>query len=388
MRTGNPAGNPWEGMSVPAYEVDYSETAGRRAECPDGCGMCCLCQPEILPFEEPFFKKNHPSSVCRTKGPDAYTAIKLKKGRGSCVFLKDGSRKCEIYDHRTTYCRQFPYHIYVSDRVQVELDLSCRGLWTGKGADARTEAESVVAAADSRIRDAIPEATEVYRQFYSYAREAGVMRDTSYLRMTVSECLSRFTDKEFLYRTLEASSDLPNMTIADAMKQSRVDMRALECAARDAALESLSTDDPVSMPVYCSPDYSWNVFSSDGGKIEWLCVGDDGEFRHRGFVGADEIVLPEIPADGLAVLSDYISVLNARDSFMGSVFFLEDANGYEDDLTNAYYGSLASAVLDVMWRASLLDHFFGSGFGADGMREAVMFYDMDRLDAPAIGAFV
>lgn len=41
-----------------------------------------------------------------------------------------------------------------------------------------------------------------------------------------------------------------------------------------------------------------------------------------------------------------------------------------------------------MWRASLLDHFFGTGFDYDGIREAIMFYDMDRLDAPAIGAFV
>ena len=388
LKTGNPAGSPLEGMFVPAYDVDYSETVGRRAECPDGCGMCCLCQPEILPFEEPFFRKNHPASVCRTKGPDAYTAIKLKKNRGSCVFLGEDTRRCAIYEHRTTYCRQFPYHIYVSDRVQVELDLSCRGLWTGKGADARSEAESLVNAADKRIREAIPEAAEVYRQFYGYAREAGVMRDTSYLRMTVSECISRFTDKDFLYRVLEASSDLPNMMISDAMKQSRTDMGALDSAAREAALESLSTDDPVSMPVYCSPDYAWNVFSADGGKIEWLNVGDDGEFRHRGFADAEDIALPDVSTVGIGVLSDYISVLNARDSFMGSVFFLEDANGYEDDLTNAYYGSLASAILDVMWRASLLDHFFGTGFGADGIREAVMFYDMDRLDAPAIGAFV
>ena len=41
-----------------------------------------------------------------------------------------------------------------------------------------------------------------------------------------------------------------------------------------------------------------------------------------------------------------------------------------------------------MWRAALLDRFFGTGFGARGIKEAIIFYDMDRLDAPAIGAFV
>ena len=34
------------------------------------------------------------------------------------------------------------------------------------------------------------------------------------------------------------------------------------------------------------------------------------------------------------------------------------------------------------------DHFFGFGMGAEGIREAIIFYDMDRLDAPTIGAFV
>ena len=117
-------------------------------------------------------------------------------------------------------------------------------------------------------------------------------------------------------------------------------------------------------------------------------MDDEGEFKHRGYVNAMDISLPQLTDEGREVLADYIRILNRRDSFMGSVFFLEDANGYEDDLANAYYGSMASAALDVMWRAALLDHFFGTGFGRDGIREAVMFYDMDRLDAPAIGAFI
>ena len=369
------------------FRVDYSECEGRKAECPDGCGMCCLCQPEILDSEIPFFRKNHPDRICRTKGPDGYNAIKLKKGRGSCVFL-NGDRRCEVYDHRTTYCRQFPYHIYVSDRIQVEMDLSCRGLWTGKGNDAKAEAEDLVRRAEARIRDALPDASEVYRQFRQYASEAGVMRDPEFLRGTVEETLYRFTEPEFLCKVLEASSDLPNMSIADALKPGKADLRALDAAAREAALESLATDDPLSMPVYCSEDFSWNLFAADGGKIEWLTVDDEGEFKHRGYVNAMDISLPELTDEGRDVLAGYIRILNRRDSFMGSVFFLEDANGYEDDLANAYYGSMASAALDVMWRAALLDHFFGTGFGRDGIREAVMFYDMDRLDAPAIGAFI
>lgn len=220
------------------YTIDYSETEGRLAECPDGCGMCCLCQPEIGEDEIPYFRKNHPDCICRTKGPDSYTAIKLKKGRGSCVFLgKD--RRCAVYDHRTVYCRQFPYHIYVSDRVQVEMDLSCRGLWTGKGNDARKEAEGLVSSAKERIDAAYPQAKAVYSEFYRCAREAGVMREPDYLRMTSDEVMDRFADPGFICRVLSASSDLPNMTIADALNSGKADLRELECAARDTALESL-----------------------------------------------------------------------------------------------------------------------------------------------------
>ena len=87
------------------------------------------------------------------------------------------------------------------------------------------------------------------------------------------------------------------------------------------------------------------------------------------------------------ILAALLSVLMV--TMLGSqVYYMMNENDYEDDLSNAYYGSLATSVLDVMWRASLLDYFFGTGMGARGIREAIIFYDMDRLDAPTIGAFV
>lgn len=374
-------------MSVADYEVDYSEVEGRKAECVDGCGMCCLCQPEVLPQERQFFRKNHPECLVKSRGPEQYFALALKKGRGSCVFLDD-RRRCRVYDHRTTYCRQFPYHLYVSDRVKVEMDLSCRGLWTGRGADALAEAKQIVAAAGERLERALAEASAVYGEFYDNARAAGVMADPELLRLTVAEHLQDFTDLGFISRILSMAEAEPQISMSGARRDERYDLADLNDAARETALESLSTDDPLGMPVYSAEDLSWNVFSVDGGKIEWMTVGDDGEFRHRGMADASEISIKPLNDEGSRVLSDYLGILNGRDSFMGSVYYLVDANGYEDDLSNAYYGSLATAVLDILWRAALLDRFFGTGFGARGIREAIIFYDMDRLDAPAIGAFV
>ncbi|MBO5547935.1 MAG: YkgJ family cysteine cluster protein [Candidatus Methanomethylophilaceae archaeon] len=368
------------------YEVDYSEVTGRLVSCPEQCGMCCLCQPEVPPEERPFFKKNYPQFLVRTKGPQPYSALALKKGCGSCVFLEN--RRCKVYDHRTAYCRQFPYHIYASDRVKVELDLSCRGAWEGKGNDALTEAKELIKAADSRITEAIAEAKEVYREFYANCKEAGVYQDPSMLRMTVSENVSMFTDLAYLSRIMDMSQIEPIMALAGTRPETQLDMESLEEAGKDLAMDSMSSNDPLSVPVYCDKDWNWNMFMAQNGRIEWMVMDDDGNLIHKAFADATDIKLKVPDSEGVKVLTDYVNTLNQRDSFLGSVFSMMDQNGYEDDMTNAYFGSMAVTVMDLLWRMSMLDHFMGTGVGAEGVREAIIFYDMDRLDAPAIGAFV
>jgi Fe-S-cluster containining protein len=373
---------------VADYEVDYSDIAGRKVECPEGCGMCCLCQPEVLPEERAFFRENYPERMIKMRGPDAHFALAMKKGCGSCVFLSDGKRKCQVYDHRTAYCRQYPFHLYLSDRVKVELDMSCRGVWTGNGTDAMAEAKDIVAKADRRIVSTLRESRAVYGQFYANCKEAGILSDQSILRMSVSENLSNFADLGYLSKVMELSQMEPVMSLSGVQKEVRPDMPELEIAARESALDSMATNDPLNAPVYCDPEWNWNVFMAKDENIVWNILTDSGDLVQKGSAEASEIPLKPLEEDGAKVLADYIRILNGRDSFMGSVFSLIDYNDYEDDMANAYYGCLSVTVLDLMWRASMLDHFTKCGMGAKGIQEAVIFYDMDRLDAPAIGAFV
>lgn len=373
-------------ISVVEYNVDYSDVKGRKVECPEGCGLCCLCQPEVLPEERQFFRENHPNELVKSKGADHYTALALKKGCGSCVFLNN--RRCKVYDHRTSYCRQFPYHIYVSDKVKVELDLSCRGAWTGNGNDAVVEAEEIVERANGRIISALMEATDVYRQFYANCKAAGVMGKPEELRKSVSDNLMNFTDLAYLSKVMESCEMEASVSLKGLQKVAKLELADLEEAARDSALESMATDDPLNAPVYCDADWKWNVFLSDEEMIEWNILDDEGDLHHQLSANVMEIPLKPLEADGVKVLADYIATLNGRDSFMGSVFALMDSTGYEDDMSNAYYGCLCTSILDLLWRASMLDFFMGTGMGAEGIREAIIFYDMDRLDAPTIGAFV
>ncbi len=368
------------------FEIDYSEIAGRLIECPPECGMCCLCQPEVLPEERQFFRVNFPENMVKSRGPEPYTALALKKGRGSCVFLN--GRRCSIYQDRPTYCRQFPYHLYASDRLQVELDLSCRGAWTGQGVNAMDEAREIVARADKRIASAIVESKKVYSEFFNNCREAGVMADPSGLRMSVSENLDMFTDLAYLGKIMDASQVEPIMSLHGMQPDTILDMPALEEVGMESAMESMSSNDPLSVPVYCDREWNWNMFMAVDDKIEWMVMDDDGELHHKAFADATDIRLRVPDAQGVSVLRDYVMTLNSRDSFMGNVFAIMDENGYDDDMTNSYYGCLSVTVMDLLWRMSMLDHFMGTGVGAEGMREAIIFYDMDRLDAPTIGAFV
>lgn len=333
-----------------------------------------------------FFRTKHPKSLVKLAHENNRYALAMKKGIGSCAFLD--RRRCTVYSNRTTYCRQFPYHFYVSDRIRAELDLSCRGAWTGKGEDSKEIAKRLADASENRLSSALRESSSVYSEFYSICMDAGVMRDPSQIRASVSENLTNFTDLSYVAKVMDASLEDSKMTLDGISAGGKFDAEELRKAAMEASLGSMGSEDPMSVPVYCDDNYNWNIFMARNNVIEWAVMDDDGELHKKGSVNADSIAFAEPDEGGRKVLADYISVLNGRDSFMGNVFYMMDELGYEDDMANSYYGALCVTIIDLLWRASMLNHFFGTGMGEDGIREAIIFYDMDRLDAPTIGAFV
>jgi Fe-S-cluster containining protein len=381
------AGNSAEKLSerMLLAEIDYSELIGRKVECIPGCGLCCLCQPEVLQDETSFFRKTHPTALVRNRYPEDHLALALKKGRGSCVFL--GDRRCTVYERRPAYCRQFPYHFHVGERIKIELDLSCRGVWTGNGVNATDDVRPILNAAERRLMDALAEASAVYQEFYANCREAGVMGDPKRIRASVGRRIPEFTDLRFIGKVMEMSFEDPVMDL-DAVTAGEIDMDELEGAARDAALGSMMSADPVSVPVYCDGEWNWNIFMASGRRMEWKVIDDDGDIHEKGSADpADIRLVPPEPSGGV-LLQEYIKILNQRDSMLGNTFYMMDEWGYEDDMSNTYFGAMSVTILDLMWRSSMLTHFMGTGTGASGIREAIIFYDMDRLDAPTIGAFV
>jgi hypothetical protein len=215
------------------------------------------------------------------------------------------------------------------------------------------------------------------------------MGDPSEIRRSVDENIDNFTDPAYIGRVMDMTMMEPVATL-NSVKDEPADIEELNTAAMETAMESMSTDDPVTAPVYCDEDWNWNIFIADGetGRIDWMILDDDGDLTKKGTANAADIKIKPLEPEGRKVLREYVAVLNQRESFLGNVFSLMDATGYEDDMANAYYGCLSATILDLLWRASMLDHFLGTGMGGRGIREAIIFFDMDRLDAPTIGAFV
>ena len=64
------------------------------------------------------------------RAPAPYTR-KIKKQKGTCIFLQDS--RCSIYRARPLICRFYPFCIHPSRTAALEIgvDLSCSGIGTG-----------------------------------------------------------------------------------------------------------------------------------------------------------------------------------------------------------------------------------------------------------------
>jgi len=368
-------------------DVDMSELEGRTFTCDDKCGLCCLCQAEVLPHEVDFFKRNHPRRIEVKNEPHRHVAVALKGGEGPCSFLRP-DRRCEIYANRPHYCRQFPFHLYVGERVQVELDLSCRGVWMNGKEDALVVGGQMVADNAEALRRTLQESRAVYREFEANCADAGVGRAPEVLRKNMAPHLADLMSVQYLAKVLDLSAEDEEMELPPPDVQATYERQELEESARETGLESLAAEDVFSAPVYCDPAGHWNVLLSRDGRVEWSVMNDDGTMAKVRSIDPRQVKLLEPEAGGRDALLSYLTTLNRRDSMLGYAYYLVDEYGYEDYAANTYYGAMAAAALDLLWRSSLIAHIRNGKLDRQGMIEGIIAYDMDRLDAPAIGAFV
>jgi Fe-S-cluster containining protein len=368
--------------------IDLSQLRGFRFKCLESCQLCCLCQPELLQEEVEYFLKHYGDAVCFKKRPHQHYAIKLKQNQGPCVFLVD--RKCMVYDSRPHFCRQFPIHFHVLDRIQAELDLSCRGIWDNRGDDLEVLASQLIYDKIEAFTETLKESRKLYSEFISECRGAGLWKDPGDLRIQVNQSLEKFLDLRFLARVLELSVEDDELNLGEIKNEESLKIESVDIVkvAMKATLDSISVSKIVDAPVYCDDEGYWNVFMTKGSKINWCRILDDGSIEHIETIDPNSVELLVPDQNGRRLLSKYLMMLNERDSVLGYACYLVDSFEYEDFLSNVYFGVIGTSILDLLWRGSLLAFLKGRKLDETSVKEAIIFFDMDLLDAPTIGAFV
>ena len=383
-------------MAAARLEADLSELEGRTYACIDGCALCCLCQPELLPDEERAFR-DHPELgrgvVNAHISQDVKgAALRLQGSHGACHFLSD--RRCGIYERRPHYCRSFPLNVYVGWRIQVNANMSCRGLDL-PGDDLRGMGAALLSEyGDERLAAELASASEVFDQFEGNAREAAVAQSFESVREATTMLMEELTDMIGLSRVMTFAEygsprqDSPFAELVKGVRRTEAEADVRERALIDG-VELFDLADLSHLPVYVGPDLSWRIFKLEERHIVGWNLDESGDVDEFCRLDPSAIDLLPMTVDGRRALAEYAGLVNRRDCFLGHAAYLCDMEGYEYNFGQVYLGTMANGVIDLWWRASLLALLNDAQqLGRSEVREGVAFFDMDLLDLPTIGAFI
>ncbi|HEX9907266.1 MAG TPA: hypothetical protein VGB78_02220, partial [Thermoplasmata archaeon] len=143
------------------------------------------------------------------------------------------------------------------------------------------------------------------------------------------------------------------------------------------------------LPIYIDEKLAWRLFELKGDRIIGYLLGEDGSTKEFARIDPNDVELIPMDARGRAQLTDYVKTINSRDCFLGHAAYLCDTDDYEFNFAQVYLGAVANNALDLWWRASFLAALDGRELlGEKEIRNGIVFFDMDLLDLPTIGAFI
>lgn len=377
-------------------EIDLSELERLTYKCLDGCALCCLCQPELLPDEERDFRKDPVLSTGladRHISPDVEgAAIRLQGAHGACHFLRQ--RRCSIYTRRPHYCRAFPISVYAGWRIQLNANLSCRGMGI-PGEDLTTTGNALLAQlGHSGLTDELQSSKQVFAEFSENTKDAKVAQSVPSLRDAAGALIDDFTDELGLRRILtyaesgRTRQNSSSQDIARRVRSTEPEADVLELGV-SIGTELFDLPDISYLPIYVDEDLTWRIFRLVGDEIVGYVLNEDGRTDEFSRTDPSDVALLPISADGREAFREYLRLANGRDCFVGHAAHLLDLEDYSFSFAQAYIGALGNTAVDLWWRSSFLARQRGAeSLDKTGMREGIIFFDMDLLDQPTIGAFL
>ncbi len=376
--------------------IDTVELKNKSYQCLDNCAMCCLCQPEISGEELARFKKHGLTAGLTREHTQGYTtdkptAIKLQGGNGACHFLKD--RRCTIHEQRPAFCRQFPVHVHALHRIQLNGNLSCRGITLGDSTLLKHGEEVLSSISQEHMDQVMAEVSQRLSQFQENAENYEVYQSLERLRETVTALLPNLAEEGGIGRLLAFADSEP--VIQDMPSAEIVDMILgcdpaddLQNVASKGNYEHLNLDNPAGLPAYVGSDFQWLVYRSEDSQIVFYKLEPDGALEKFKEIDLQDIELMQPDPQALIVFAGYAALLNSRDQFLGYAYQVCHDQEYAYDLMTVYLGLLATTLLDLWWRSCLIGRLLGKKeLDKELAEEGIRAFDMDCLDMPTMGVF-
>jgi hypothetical protein len=284
--------------------------------------------------------------------------------------------------------------VFVGWRVQLNANLSCRGMGL-EGEKLGDLARALVAEYGSeRLGAEVKEAKRVFTEFVRNTRDAWISQSFSSVRGAGSALGDELVDAVGLSRILtyaehgRTKQNAPANEIARSVRRTEAEADTEERALIDGT-ELFDLPDLSLLPIYIDEANSWKIFRLVGKEIVGYLLDEDGNTREISRTSPSDIELLPLDSEGRRAMKDYLGVVNARDCFLGHAAYLSDMDGYEFNFAQTYLGALATNSLDLWWRASFLARLQRrESLSEKDVREGIVFFDMDLLDLPTIGAFI
>ncbi|MEW5748343.1 MAG: YkgJ family cysteine cluster protein [Candidatus Thermoplasmatota archaeon] len=376
--------------------ADLSEVEGLTYACIDGCALCCLCQPELLPDEERAFRGDpalRGGVADQHISPDVQgAAIRLQGAHGACHFLRQ--RRCSIYQRRPHYCRAFPLSVFSGWRVQVNANLSCRGMGL-PGEDLAASGRALLGGIGAdEVAKELSSSREVFAEFSRNTRDAKVAQSVPSLRGAAAALMEDMTDEPGLARVLtyaDSGRTRQNSSAQEIARRARDTHPEADVGELGVSIgtELFDLEDLSYLPIYVAEDLRWRIFQLQGDEVVGYLLDEGGGTQESSRTSPSEVAMLPMTPGGRKAFAAYLDVVNRRDCFVGHAAHLLDEDGYSFNFAQAYLGALANTAVDLWWRTSFLAHLEGAAqLDERRVREGVVFFDMDLLDQPTIGAFL
>jgi hypothetical protein len=247
---------------------------------------------------------------------------------------------------------------------------------------------------EERLIHELASAKKVFSDFVRNSRESWVGQSFASIREAGRSLVNEFTDEVGLGRIMtyaehgRTAQNSPAKTIVKQVRKIEPEADIHELALIGGT-ELFDLPDLSLLPIFIDDKLIWRIFRLVDKKIVGYTLSEDGTTERESCIDPADVDLLPMDSSARSAMQRYVEIVNSRDCFLGHAAYLCDAENYDYSFAQVYLGALANNIIDLWWRSSLLARLGGkSELAKAEILDGIVFFDMDLLDLPTIGAFI